>query len=79
MGQEDSKADLILARTELEACQGIRVGAGYACYFTARTPGKESANEDSLALVGIDPNRGVIAVADGFGGQPAGDQASELA
>ena len=79
MGQEDSKADLILARTDLEACQGVRVGAGYACYFTARTPGKESANEDSLALVGIDPNRGVIAVADGFGGQPAGDQASELA
>jgi len=32
-----------------------------------------------LALIGLDSNRGVIALADGFGGQPAGDQASALA
>jgi serine/threonine protein phosphatase PrpC len=79
MGQEDSRAELILTRAELEGCQAIRVGAGYAYYFTTRTPGKESVNEDSLALVDIDSKRGVIAVADGFGGQPAGDQASQLA
>ncbi|UCC30841.1 MAG: protein phosphatase 2C domain-containing protein [Phycisphaerales bacterium] len=79
MGQDDSQVDLILTRTELDRCQRIRVGAGYACYFTTRTPGKESPNEDSLALVGMDSTRGVIALADGFGGQPAGDQASELA
>jgi serine/threonine protein phosphatase PrpC len=32
-----------------------------------------------LALIGIDSERGVIALADGFGGQPSGDHASELA
>lgn len=79
MARDGSHPDLVLTRTELDGCRAIRVGAGCACYFTTGTPGKESANEDSLALIGIDSNRGVIALADGFGGQPAGDQASELA
>jgi len=79
MGQDVPQPDLILTRTELDGCNEIRLGAGCACYFTSRTPGKESVNEDSLALIGVDSSRGVVALADGFGGQPAGDQASALA
>lgn len=79
MAQDGSQSELILIRTELEGCQAVRLGAGCACYFTSRMPAKESPNEDSLALIGLDSNRSVIALADGFGGQPAGDRASELA
>ena len=79
MAQDGSQPDLIVTRSELDGCRAIRVGPAWACYFTTPAPGKESANEDSLALIGIDSSRGVIALADGFGGQPAGAQASEMA
>jgi len=56
-----------------------RIAAGIAVVRTARCPGKGTANEDAAALLWCDALRGVLAVADGFGGQPAGDQASQLA
>lgn len=79
MNRDDARTNLILTRAELDRCATVDIGEGRACYFTAPTPGKESANEDALALIGLDAHRGVIAMADGFGGQPAGDRASALA
>jgi len=47
-------------------------------YCQAR-PERDGPNEDAIAVIAVDERRGVVAVADGFGGQPAGDQASRLA
>lgn len=55
------------------------LAAGTVGVFTARCPDKETLNEDAVALITCNGTRGVIVVADGFGGQPAGDQAAELA
>jgi serine/threonine protein phosphatase PrpC len=47
--------------------------------FTARCPGKEGPNEDAAVVIPIDDQRGILAVADGFGGQPAGHTAARIA
>jgi serine/threonine protein phosphatase PrpC len=55
------------------------VPGGVAVVYSVRCPGKASVNEDAALLLPCDADRCVLAVADGFGGQPAGDQASRLA
>jgi serine/threonine protein phosphatase PrpC len=52
---------------------------GTAAVYSARAPGKESPNEDAAALLGVNGRAGVLMVADGLGGLPAGEQASCLA
>jgi len=52
-------------------CGGTVVG----CSF--RSPEKESHNEDAAVLIELSPTHGVLAVADGVGGQNAGDRAAE--
>ncbi len=52
---------------------------GNAVFFTARAPGKTTSNEDCLALLPFDNESGVLIVADGLGGLPAGSTASQLA
>jgi len=79
MPAPDDTSEIMLAATDLEHCELVAVAAGSAAYYTARLPGTESCNEDSLAVLGVDDRRAVLVVADGFGGQPAGDRASALA
>lgn len=52
---------------------------GTAACFSTRAPGKTLPNQDCAALVAYGPDAGVIAVADGLGGIPGGDDASRLA
>jgi serine/threonine protein phosphatase PrpC len=52
---------------------------GEATFFTARAPDKTTPNEDCLALLPFDDDSGVLIVADGLGGLPAGSTASQLA
>lgn len=52
---------------------------GAAVVFSARCPGKDTANEDVAALIPFDAQAGVLAVADGLGGVPAGQHAAALA
>lgn len=52
---------------------------GSAALFSMRCPGKETPNEDAVAIIPTGTNSGVLAVADGLGGAPAGKQASYLA
>lgn len=66
-------------RRDMRQGQAFPLAGGRAVVFSARCPDKESANEDAAALVLCNDTRGVIVLADGFGGQPAGDQASERA
>ncbi len=62
-----------------EAPLRVPVGAGAACLFSARSPGREGDNEDAASVVTTGSERGLLAVADGAGGHRAGAAASRLA
>ncbi len=74
-----------LSRPQLfigEQMQGplcVPLANGLACVFSTPRPGRETANEDSLALIPGETGSAVLAVADGLGGLPAGSLASGLA
>jgi serine/threonine protein phosphatase PrpC len=57
----------------------FKFAGGSAALFSMRCPGKETPNEDAVAIIPTGVDRGVLAVADGLGGAPAGKQASYLA
>lgn len=50
---------------------------GSAIAYSYRCPGKETANEDAAALIQLSTAHGILAVADGVGGQNAGDRAAQ--
>lgn len=52
------------------------VAGGTAVAYTCRDPGKESENEDTVAIIPYGPGAAVLVVADGAGGLPAGKRAS---
>ena len=54
-------------------------GAGQAVVVTRAAPHHEpDGNEDALGVFPVRPNGGILAVADGVGGQPAGANAAKL-
>jgi len=64
----------------LEDVEDVALEAGDAFAFSTPCPVKASGkNEDAAVLIGVDPDTLVLAVADGLGGHPAGERASELA
>ena len=52
--------------------------SGHACVYSTVSPDKDGANEDAAVLIERDNTTLILAVADGLGGQPSGDQASEI-
>ena len=52
------------------------VAGGMAMAYSCRDPGKETENEDSVAIIPYGPGAAVLVVADGAGGLPAGKRAS---
>jgi len=52
---------------------------GTAAVFSTRSVDKETPNEDAAAVIGLNGQSGILVVADGLGGSPAGEQASCLA
>jgi serine/threonine protein phosphatase PrpC len=64
---------------DMQAPEILPLAGGEACVFTQRRPGRESANEDAAAIIPCNMDSGVIAVADGLGGLPAGNLAAGLA
>ncbi len=69
----------IIAATDMPDPIVRRFAGGEICYFTARAPGKESPNEDTLGLIPWGEHGGVLVVCDGLGGQPSGADASRTA
>jgi len=57
----------------------FKIAGGVAALYSKRSPGKETPNEDAVAVIPTGTDSGVLAVADGLGGAPAGRQASSLA
>lgn len=60
------------------ALQPVKLAEGEAVCFSSRSPTKDSANEDALAIIPVDGQATILAVADGLGGMPAGEQASQI-
>ena len=54
-------------------------GLGRLFVYTRRCPAKATDNEDAVLVLRVAESQGVIAVADGVGGHPAGEQASARA
>ena len=72
-------APLLYAETDLDRVQQFSFVHGRVLVFTARSPVKETVNEDVLALIPVGERAGVFAIADGLGGLPAGEMAARLA
>ncbi|MCG8379043.1 MAG: protein phosphatase 2C domain-containing protein, partial [Proteobacteria bacterium] len=56
----------------------IELAHGEAICFSDRSPAKETPNEDALAIIPVNHESTVLVVADGLGGMPAGEQASQI-
>lgn len=80
MGTNDGKKITeIFVDQDMVEVRLVPVANGVAAVFSARCPGKNSANEDAAAIISFDESSAVLAVADGMGGARAGEKASELA
>ena len=55
------------------------LGERSVAVFSARSPGTDASNEDSAAVLDLDQDRHVLAVADGMGALPGGADASRVA
>jgi serine/threonine protein phosphatase PrpC len=55
------------------------VAGGEAVLFSARSPDKQTVNEDAAAVIPVDETAAVLVVADGLGGERGGHEASSLA
>jgi len=57
----------------------IPLAYGTAVMFSVRCPGAQGPNEDTAAVIDLGDRRGLLVVADGLGGRPAGEIASGIA
>lgn len=68
---------LVLSRSNTPETARVTLSRGIVEYATIRSPAKGTDNEDALAVLPVDRNRVVLAVADGVGGRTGGADASE--
>lgn len=73
------RAPRIYAATDCEQPEYYRFLNAHIAAYTSRSPAKESANEDAMAVIPVDHDAGVLIVADGVGGMPQGSSASRIA
>lgn len=69
----------IFTDADMSAGEILPFARGEVAVYSARSPEKEGGNEDAAALILIDSEQGVLAVADGVGGQSGGECAAEIA
>jgi len=68
----------LLAGHAMDECACAGFCGGALAWYTAPRPGREGPNEDGLLFLELD-GVGVLALADGAGGEAAGDRASAAA
>ncbi len=68
----------IWSQADLSHAELFALKNGLAVVYTAPAPGKATGSEDAVALIPLGIDTCVLAVADGLGGQPAGEVASKL-
>ncbi len=69
----------ILTDADMSEGELLPFARGEVALYSARSPEKQGKNEDAAALILIDSEQGVLAVADGVGGQAGGEDAAETA
>jgi len=69
----------LILDTETPRGETLSVAGGVAAVYSARSPDKQTRNEDAAAVVSAGSRAGILVVADGLGGERAGEQASRLA
>lgn len=69
---------LVYTQADLELPQLVPFAGGEVLVYSRSCPGSEVANEDSAAVIRLSDDTGVLVVADGAGGMPAGEEASRL-
>jgi serine/threonine protein phosphatase PrpC len=69
----------VYADRDMEAAESFAGLGGDVVVFTARSPAKNGSNEDSFGVIPHGDDGGVLVIADGVGGAPAGEQASRIA
>ena len=72
------RAELYLDRRS-ERAEEVEFCGGRAVLFSARKPDREGPNQDALLRAETDAGTGVLAVADGAGGEASGARASAAA
>ena len=70
---------MIVTRGEMTTPEVRPLAGGQVAVFSARSPGKETDNEDAVAVIPAGRGAVILAVADGVGGHRAGAEAAELA
>lgn len=62
----------------LPSVSETRIAAGQAAWLSYKCPGKPGLNEDAVAAIPLNPEQGLLMVADGLGGHRGGRRASQL-
>lgn len=75
----DSTKAVFFIESVMEQAEAIPFAGGSVALFCTKSPDRESANQDSAALIPCPDDSGVLVVADGVGGYAGGAQASRLA
>ncbi|MEQ9409630.1 MAG: protein phosphatase 2C domain-containing protein [Fuerstiella sp.] len=69
----------LFTECDMEAPITQSFAGGTVCFYTRRCPEKETPNEDSMAVIPVGKDSGVLVVADGLGGIRGGHLASAAA
>jgi serine/threonine protein phosphatase PrpC len=76
MGTQAPADSILFCRCDMSVPDAHRVAGGEVIAFSSRSPARDSDNEDAAAVIPVNGRRGVLAVADGVGGQPCGVDAA---
>src|SRR5688572_15583177 len=77
MGEEP--VPLVVLEQDMQEPLLVPFAGTTAAVWTSRKPGRDTPNEDAIALFPYGEGSGVALVADGAGGQPEGGHAAALA
>jgi PPM family protein phosphatase len=68
-----------MLQAEMSTAKICSLAGGEVVYYTNRSPDKDTRNEDTLAIIPTSESSGVLALADGCGGEVMGKEAAAIA